>query len=227
MSHDAFCADVLSNDTLNSSTTNPTDCVDNHDINNELTGELFRRNTDHDERTNDGLLSTASQQHTSSDNVVQIKPEPADAGMDEDQLNRDDHIEHSGSPEKKGNIDVNEPKQNSHYYRNREKILALAKIRYRDNREKLLAYSKQYQSERKDRVKERNDDYYVKNRERLLRDRSEKITCRDCGKTITKGSLSGHLKTKYHLKRLEQSITINENTREISEQVANTAIETV
>ena len=226
MSH-ALCADVLPNDTLTSSTTNPTDCVNNHDINNELTGELFRRNTDHDGRASDGLLSTSSQQHASSDNVVQTKLEPGDAGLDERQLNRDDHIEHSGSPEKKGKIDVKETNRNAHYYRNREKILALAKIRYQDNREKLLAYSKQYQSERKDRVKERNDDYYAKNRERLLRDRSEKITCEGCGKTITKGSLSGHLKSKYHLKRVEQNKTINENTQEVSEQVANTAIETI
>jgi hypothetical protein len=223
MSH-ALCGDVLSNDTLISSTTNPTDCVNNHDIN----GEQFHSNTDHHERTNDGSHSTASQQHASSDHVVQTKLEPGDAGLDERQLNRhDDTVEHSGSPEKKGKIDVNETNRNAHYYRNREKILALAKIRYQENREKLLAYSKQYQSERKDRVKERNDDYYAKNRERLLRDRSEKITCEGCGKTITKGSLSGHLKSKYHLKRVEQNKTINENTQEVSEQVANIAIETI
>ena len=41
--------------------------------------------------------------------------------------------------------DGNVKNKNAHYYRNREKILAYAKIRYRENREKLLAYSKQYQ----------------------------------------------------------------------------------
>ena len=221
MSH-ALCADVLPNDTLNSSITNSTDC-----------GVRFHTSTDkhitdHDGSHSDGSQSTASQQHASSDNVIQNKLEPGDTGLGERQLNRDDDtVEHSGSPEKKATIDVNKTNQNSHYYRNREKILALAKVRYQENREKLLAYSKQYQSERKDRVKERNDDYYAKNRERLLRDRSEKITCEGCGKTITKGSLSGHLKTKYHLKRVEENKTINENTQEVSEQVANTAIETI
>jgi hypothetical protein len=88
-----------------------------------------------------------------------------------------------------------------HYYRNREKILAYAKLRYKNNRESLLAYSKQYQNERKTMVKERNVNYYEANRERLLKDRATKITC-ECGKVIAKGSLSNHLRTKYHLSRV-------------------------
>ena len=100
--------------------------------------------------------------------------------------------------------DGNVKNKNTHYYRNRDKILAYAKIRYKENREKLLSYSKQYQSERKDRVKERNDEYYAKNKEALLKKRGEKITCK-CGKTITRGSISGHIKTKYHLKHLEKN----------------------
>ena len=88
-----------------------------------------------------------------------------------------------------------------HYYRNRDKILAYSKLRYKNNREALLAYSKKYQSERKDIVKERNVTYYEANRVRLLKDRSMKITC-ECGKVIAKGSLSNHLNTAYHLRRI-------------------------
>lgn len=88
-----------------------------------------------------------------------------------------------------------------HYYRNREKILAYAKLRYKNNRDRLLAYSKQYQHERKDVVKDRNVTYYERNRDRLLKDRAIKITC-ECGKKLTKGSLSGHLQTKYHTSRV-------------------------
>ena len=88
-----------------------------------------------------------------------------------------------------------------HYYRNRDKILAYSKLRYKNNREALLAYSKKYQSERKDIVKERNITYYEANRDRLLKDRSTKITC-ECGKVIAKGSLSNHLNTAYHLRRI-------------------------
>jgi hypothetical protein len=110
-------------------------------------------------------------------------------------------------------------KKQSHYYRNREKILAAAKLRYQENREKLLAYSKQYQSERKDQVKDRNSAYYEKHRERLLKDRSTKIVCA-CGKEITKGSLAGHLKTKYHLKRISENETVNDETKVTAETAA-------
>jgi hypothetical protein len=88
-----------------------------------------------------------------------------------------------------------------HYYRNRDKILAYAKLRYKNNRDSLLAYSKKYQSERKSVVKERNVNYYETNRVRLLKDRATKITC-ECGKVIAKGSLSNHLNTSYHLRRV-------------------------
>lgn len=226
MNH-AVCADVLPIGTLPSSSLNNDDCVDNHDVNSKPTGLLIQDRADHDRNRCELSRPTDCQLHANSDNDIQVKLEPGTSTMDNKQLNRDDHVEHSDSSEKKGKTDVNDAKQNSHYYRNREKILAYAKVRYRENREKLLAYSKQYQSERKDRVKERNDEYYAKNREKLLRNRSEKITCDGCGKTITKGSLSGHLKTKYHLKRVEQNKDINENTLELSEQIANTAIETI
>jgi len=113
--------------------------------------------------------------------------------------------------------------QNNHYYRNREKILAYAKIRYQENREKLLEYSKQYQSERKDLVKDRNDAYYVKHRDRLLQSRAEKMNC-TCGKTITKGSIASHLKTKYHLKRTTDGELINNVTQEVAEMVAESAL---
>jgi phage FluMu protein Com len=173
-------------------------------------------------------LPRSDEPDNSSDNVI-----PGKLGSDEthsavgnNQSDKNIDREHSDTSEETEHrdADVTNKNSNSHYYRNREKILAYAKIRYRENREKLLAYSKQYQSERKDRVKERNDTYYIKNRDRLLRDRSEKITCSDCGKTITKGSLSGHLKTKYHLKRLEQNKPVEENTSHTSEDGDNKVV---
>ena len=96
-----------------------------------------------------------------------------------------------------------------HYYRNREKILAYAKLRYKNNRDSLLAYSKKYQSERKDVVKDRNVTYYEANRERLLKDRATKITC-ECGKVIAKGSVSNHLHTAYHLRRVAATNNLND-----------------
>lgn len=123
-----------------------------------------------------------------------------------------------------GVVDKNRKPQNSHYYRNREKILAYAKIRYKENREKLLEHSKQYQRERKDMVKDRNDAYYMKHRDRLLQSRAEKVDC-TCGKTITKGSIASHLKTKYHLKRTTDCDLINNVTREVAEMAAEKVLE--
>ena len=98
-------------------------------------------------------------------------------------------------------------KKTSTYWKNRDKVLQYQKLRYKQNRDKLLAYSKQYQSERKDMVKEKNSKYYAKHKERLLADRGLKIEC-SCGRTITKGSYSGHLKSSYHLSR----VTLTTNT---------------
>lgn len=202
---------VLSDNIINSCCIHDNHCVNSVDDNINPTGKQLKDNTNHVGGIHDGLPSTFSQLHVSGDIFIQHKLNTASAILEDRQCNRDDDLEQVGLSETKANTDVKNANQNSHYYRNREKILAYAKIRYLENREKLLAYSKQYQSERKDRVKERNDEYYAKNKERLLRDRSVKIMCHSCGKTITKGSLSSHLKTKYHLKRMEQNNTMNDN----------------
>ena len=225
MNH-AILANVSTNCNLCPSSTCSDDRNNYDDVDNNSTmllhGDTTNNRVSHDEPKS----TQQSQLHTGGDGVIQFKLDPASTIMGTKKLNEDNN-ERSDTTKQTEPSDVGDKKTNSHYYRNREKILAYAKIRYRENREKLLAYSKQYQSERKDRVKERNDQYYAKNKERLLRDRSEKITCCDCGKTITKGSLSGHLKTKYHLKRVEQNKAINEKTEGVCEQVANTVMETI
>lgn len=225
MNH-AILANVSTDCNLYPSSTCSDDRNNYGDVDNNSTRLLHGDTTDNRVSHDEPKSTQQSQLHTGGDDVIQFKLDPASTIMGTKKLNEDNN-ERSDTTKQTEPSDVGDKKTNSHYYRNREKILAYAKIRYRENREKLLAYSKQYQSERKDRVKERNDQYYAKNKERLLRDRSEKITCCDCGKTITKGSLSGHLKTKYHLKRVEQNKAINEKTEDVSEQVANTAMETI
>jgi hypothetical protein len=121
----------------------------------------------------------------------------------------DTDFEVSTSSASSGTTDSQDTQYSSsqrHYYRNRDKILTYAKLRYKNNRDALLAYSKKYQSERKTVVKERNVTYYEANRIRLLKDRATKITC-ECGKVIAKGSLSNHLHTAYHLRRVATAPT--------------------
>lgn len=97
----------------------------------------------------------------------------------------------------------------SYYQRNKERILEYARERYKNNRDRLLAYSKSYQGQRKDEVSLRNAEYYYNNKESLLLKRSESVTC-TCGRTITKGALSNHLKTKYHAKHTSMQECKNE-----------------
>jgi hypothetical protein len=99
----------------------------------------------------------------------------------------------------------------TYYQRNKERLQSYGKLRYKQNREKLLAISKEYQSSRKDILRDRNTIYYERNRDKLLQDRATKISC-ECGKMITKGSYSSHLKTKYHMNHIELSNKINEAT---------------
>lgn len=138
-------------------------------------------------------------------------------------LQHPDDIPSINQPNGSAGDTLTDKKKQSHYYRNREKILAAAKLRYQKNRETLLEYSKQYQRERKDQVKDRNSAYYEKHRDRLLKDRAIKIEC-SCGKSITKGSLASHLKTKYHLKRVEQDETINIHTQSTAERTAEAVL---
>jgi hypothetical protein len=106
----------------------------------------------------------------------------------------------------------NSDNKKSYYQRNKERVLSYAKKRYQDNRDKLLAYSKQYQSERKDRVSERNAEYYRSHKDSLSEKRSMVIRC-ECGKDITKGSMAGHRKSKFHIKFVESQIQQNDNTK--------------
>lgn len=225
MNH-AILTNVSTDCNLDSSSVCRDDCNNYCDVDSNSTRLLHTDNTNNRVSSDEPKSTHEPKLHPGSDFVIQSNVDPACAIMGNEKLNKDNN-ERSDTTKQTEPSHVSDKKTNSHYYRNREKILAYAKIRYRENREKLLAYSKQYQSERKDRVKERNDQYYAKNKERLLRDRSEKITCCDCGKTITKGSLSGHLKTKYHLKRVEQNKAIDDKTEGVCEQVANTAMETI
>ena len=150
-----------------------------------------------------------------SEQTSEIKPKLS--------LQHPDDIPCDNQPNDGSSNTLTDKKKQSHYYRNREKILAAAKLRYQKNRDTLLAYSKQYQRERKDQVKDRNSAYYEKHRDRLLKDRAIKIECA-CGKSITKGSLASHLKTKYHLKRVEQDETINVQTQSTAERTAEAVL---
>lgn len=48
--------------------------------------------------------------------------------------------------------------------------------------------------------------YYIKNREKILKNNKQKVICEGCGDTVNRSSLTHHLKTKLHKKRCEQKM---------------------
>tara|TARA_R110002126_G_C10322871_1_gene489099 strand:- start:106 stop:759 length:654 start_codon:yes stop_codon:yes gene_type:complete len=88
---------------------------------------------------------------------------------------------------------------------NKEELQEYAKEYYNDNKDKLVKQMKEYAEQNKGKLKEYakeyNKKYHEKNKEKRKEKRKEKITC-ECGSTTTKGHITSHLKTKKHIKYL-------------------------
>tara|TARA_B110000858_G_C17737023_1_gene443019 strand:+ start:182 stop:763 length:582 start_codon:yes stop_codon:yes gene_type:complete len=70
------------------------------------------------------------------------------------------------------------------------------------NKEKLNEYHKEYRENNKEKMKEYNKEYSENNKEKINKREREKITC-ECGSIIIKKILSKHIKTKKHLKLMQ------------------------
>ena len=54
---------------------------------------------------------------------------------------------------------------------------------------------------KKEKLKKYNAEYYQKNKDKIIKRLTEKVTC-TCGRTIGRNSLKSHLKTNIHAKYL-------------------------
>ena len=54
---------------------------------------------------------------------------------------------------------------------------------------------------KKEKLKKYNAEYYQKNKDKIIKRLTEKVTC-SCGRTIGRNSLKSHLKTNIHAKYL-------------------------
>ncbi len=88
-----------------------------------------------------------------------------------------------------------------YYEENKEYFAEKSKILYSKNRKEILEYHKRYQQENKDKILK----YRQENKEKLKQKSAEKITC-ECGKVITRGCRSKHLKTALHINNSEEEI---------------------
>lgn len=70
-----------------------------------------------------------------------------------------------------------------------------------DHKEERAEYLKKYHEDHLEEHKERCKSYYQKNKESQLAKQAERIVCL-CGKTIARGKISRHERSKYHLSHL-------------------------
>jgi len=85
---------------------------------------------------------------------------------------------------------------------NKEAIVAQKKIYYEANKERLNATYKQYRQENKEAIAVWQKKHREVNGDIVNAKRRVNVTC-ECGKIITKGSLSAHKKSARHLKLME------------------------
>ena len=93
-----------------------------------------------------------------------------------------------------------------------------------NNKEKLDENSKRFREENPEYMKEYNQNYYQENKDYYKEHQQkykEKITC-ECGKVITRGSISRHCRTKKHQNYLNNNI---ENVSSIQEETNNDQLE--
>jgi hypothetical protein len=84
------------------------------------------------------------------------------------------------------------------------------------NRKQKIEYQKNYVEENHDKYINYQKDYYNRRKEEILSQKKEKIMC-ECGRTLTSGNMTSHLKTKLHKKHLAlkmDSLTSNKINKE-------------
>lgn len=101
------------------------------------------------------------------------------------------------------------------YYENHCNAIKEKHKQYRQQHHDIISErDKQYYQQRRDYLIERYKKYYDQNKNKILKQRSETITCK-CGIQVTKYNMSRHLKTTKHL-QLMQSF---EHTTQLNEHV--------
>ena len=100
-------------------------------------------------------------------------------------------------------LNVKESKKN-YREKNKEKLAKKNKEYRENNKEKIKEKDKKYNKNNKDKIKEYNKKKYENNKDKI----KEKFKC-ECGSEIRKYELSRHLKTKKHIKFIENKICNN------------------
>ena len=72
--------------------------------------------------------------------------------------------------------------------------------RYANHREEMLAYQKKYHEENHDTFLQYQKEYYQRTKEAKKERSNVMVMCECCQKEVRRGAISGHRKTKKHLR---------------------------
>ena len=72
--------------------------------------------------------------------------------------------------------------------------------RYANHRKEMLAYQKKYHEENRDTFLQYQKEYYQRTKEAKKERSNMMVTCECCQKEVRRGAISGHRKTKKHLR---------------------------
>jgi hypothetical protein len=85
---------------------------------------------------------------------------------------------------------------------NRQKIAERKKEYYNRNKQQIAERAKEYRIENRQKIAEQQKKYTEKNKQKILEYRYQKITC-PCGSIHTRCNKSQHVKSKKHIKYIE------------------------
>ena len=84
------------------------------------------------------------------------------------------------------------------------------KVFYEANKDKIIEQKKVFYEANKDKILEQKKVFYEANKDKISEHRKQRVVC-ECGCELSKGSLTGHRKTKFHQEFI-QSLASGGNT---------------
>jgi hypothetical protein len=102
--------------------------------------------------------------------------------------------------------DINKEKikarKSEYYNNNKDTIKATRAIFYNNNKKDISNRCKIYYDSNKESIKKRSNAYYHANKKKVLETAQRKVVC-ECGRTVQRGNLSAHKRTKKHIKYIQ------------------------
>jgi hypothetical protein len=111
---------------------------------------------------------------------------------------------------RQANIVCFRQKQKENYEENKERYQEYHRKYNETHREAQKLYDEKYRRDRINEIKQRRDNYREKNKETIREKANTAIICEDCGSSYTRSNKGQHLRSKRHIKAVEDAKKITE-----------------